>query len=157
MTLATTAKFWEQVAKLVAIDEAAMLMTLDHHSFLEPVHIVNDTVDLVSRGVTYIGWPCKFRLPGDGEKAKSAEVTFQNVGLEVGDAVKKAKGDISLFFDCVLRDEPDDSVYDHGGLKLRNVQVGDTSVRAEIVGHGNESQPWPATRSTPDRCPGLYA
>ncbi len=157
MTLTTTAKFWEQVALLVHSDEAAMLMVLEHPSFLEPVRIVNDTINLVSRGETYIAWPAKFRLPGDAEGAKAAEVTFQNVTLETGEIIRRAKGDIKLSFDCVLRDDPNDSIYDHGGMKLRNVQVKDTNVRAEIVGHGNEAQPWPATRNTPQRCPGLYA
>ncbi|MFA6022121.1 MAG: DUF1833 family protein [Rhodospirillales bacterium] len=157
MTLSTTAKFWEQVALLAHSQEAAVLMVIDHPSFLEPIRIVNDTKDLVSRGETYIGWPAKFRLPGDGSGSKTAEVMYQNVGLETGDIIRRAKGDISILFDVVLYDEPDDSIYDHGGLKLRNVKVTGTYVSAEIVGHGTEAQPWPATRNSPARTPALYA
>lgn len=157
MTLNATPKFWEQIALLVRAEEVHVLMVLDHPSFLEPIRIVVDNRNIISDGETYIGWPAKFRLPGDASGSKTASVVYQNVGLETGDIIRRAKGDISIAFNVVMRIEPDASIYDHGGLKLRNVQVTDVSVSAEIVGHGAEAQPWPATRNSPARTPALYA
>jgi hypothetical protein len=60
------------------------LLEITHASFSGPVHIVNDTRDCESNGVTYIACPFRFTYPQDKAKeAPQAKLEIDNVGRDL--------------------------------------------------------------------------
>lgn len=60
------------------------LLEITHASFSGPAHLVNDTRDWVSNGVTYTGYPFRFTYPQDkkGEAPRST-LEIDNVGRDL--------------------------------------------------------------------------
>ena len=61
-----------------------VLLDIDHPSLSGPVHIVNDTRGLTSRGIDYIALPFAVTLPQDKSKEiPRAQLQVDNVGREL--------------------------------------------------------------------------
>lgn len=57
------------------------LIEITHPSFSGPAHVVNDTRDWISNGVTYAGLPFRFTMPQDkGKESPRAQLEIDNVG-----------------------------------------------------------------------------
>src|SRR5579885_2175455 len=57
-----------------------LLLTLDHDELAAPIRVVNNTVDIVSRGNTYIAYPFQLELPAeDADQISSVRLSIDNV------------------------------------------------------------------------------
>lgn len=156
MTETMTTGWWGSMADVIIDDAGLLLITLDHPDLLEPVRIVSDTMAVVSRGLTFVAWPVLPRLPTHGSAPKRGGITIQNVDPRLGRVIRGLKGNVSCLFEYVSREDPDDVLYEHGGLFLRNFEGSDVAISAEVVGFAVDGQSWPKGSATPERTPGLF-
>jgi hypothetical protein len=151
-----TPRFWNNVSLALADDIGMVLITLNHIQLSEPIYVASADVDVVSRGITFLGWPVLVNLPSHGSAPKRGRITLQNVDPRIGRLLRELKSNISVLFEYVSRDVPDEVEWDHGGLFLRNVEVNDILIQGEVVGHGTDPQNFPRTGASPATTPGLY-
>lgn len=156
MSQTMTPLYWDQVARHAKEEHMLFLLTLTHADLVEPVKVVNDTVDHEALGASWNGWPMQFRFPGDSENGIRSELILQNVTREIGDTVRTLKGDINVQVDLVYKAEPAVAVITLAGLRLRNVSLDVLSVKGELTTMGATATGWPAGRATPARTPGLH-
>ncbi len=156
MSEVMTARFWANASLMIADDMGLLLLTLNHIQLSDPIRVAASDSDVVSRGLTFFGWPMQPRLPTQGSNAKRGGIIIQNVDPRIGRLVRGLKGDISVLFEYVSRDVPDEVETDFGGLFLRNVEVNDFTIQGDVVGYGVDPQNWPRAGATPLTTPGLY-
>jgi hypothetical protein len=156
MSLAMTPAFNTNAAQMIVDDMGLCLVTLDHHMLLEPIRIASADMDVTSRGLLFHGWPILYKLPGQGDGPKRGSITIQNVDPKISQLIRELKGQISVLFEYISRDDVDSLIFDHGGLFFENIDSDDVSITGEIIGYGSDSQSWPNAKATPARTPGLY-
>jgi len=80
----TSAAFTASRQRVDDPDGLLELVEITHASFSGPAHIVNDTRDWTSNGVTYVGLPFRFTYPQDNAKeAPRAQLEIDNVGRDL--------------------------------------------------------------------------
>ena len=156
MTEISSSRYHNATSTLIADDIGIFLVTIDHPDLAEPLAVASANLDVVSRGVTFIGWPMYYKVPSKGGGQKRGSIAIENVDERKGRVIRGLKGRISIFMEYISREAPDEVLWDHGGLHLRNVSGNSEFITAEVVGHGDESQPFPAARATPDVTPGVF-
>lgn len=156
MSETMTATFWNNQAKMFAEDAGLFLITLMHKDWLQPLRIASNNMDVTSRGNVYLGWPLAVRWPNKSEGNKRAGIIFQNVDPRIGKAIRGLSGKPEVLFEYVSRDNPDELIYDHGGLFLSVTEGDDLLVLNELVGFGSEATSFPKASATPTRTPGLF-
>jgi hypothetical protein len=156
MSEAMTLNWWGSQSQMIVDDLGIILVTLDHQDLVEPIRCASLDMDVTSRGLLFFGWPMQVKLPSASSGVKRAAITIQNIDPEISETIRLLKGQISVLFEYVSRETPDDLLWDHGGLFFKSVDNPDAAITAELVGYGSEAQSWPKTRATPDRTPGLF-
>lgn len=156
MTQTMTQVFWDNQARMIVDDIGLWLVTLDHPMLLEPIRCASVDMDITSRGNLFLGWPMAVKVPSQTAGPKRGSLVIQNVDPRIGKTVRTLKGQISVLFEYVSRDDPDALMQDHGGLFFKTIDGTDITISGEIVGLGGDGQSWPNARATPERTPGLY-
>lgn len=151
-----SARYLAGQAVAVSDDLGLFLLDINHPTLVEPIRTVSALMDVTSNGTLYTGWPMLATLPSQGEGNKRGTITIQNVAPKISQTLRGLKERMELAMQVVSRDDPDDVYYDHGGLFLKNVDVTDTSITGEVVGYGDEQNPWPKQSNTPQRVPAVW-
>ena len=109
------------------------LLTLTHPSFAGPIRLVNNSVDVISRGQTFIAFPFKLRLPvDDGESAREVSIEFDNVSLEILDELRTVTTSIEVKMEMVLASIPDEVQISIEELKIQTVNYNKQVISARL-------------------------
>ena len=85
-----------------------MLVTIAHSDFAETLYFVNDTVDLVSRGNTYRGWPFQVTLPEEREDSlPTVQLQIDNVDRQIMQGIRALTTAPMVTLEVVLALSPD--------------------------------------------------
>lgn len=163
-------------------DVALIFVEISHQSLLAPIRAVSEgpggvstvggtTIGYRLDGQPYIGLPFRIDLLTDDESPPRATIVVPNIDRRIGAAALLALdaprldmrmallSDWSLTVDAETMRAPIGTptiLYQALHLSLRNVRGSAAQVEADVVGYDLTSEPWPAIRTTPDRCPALY-
>jgi len=136
-------------------DPFLALVTLTHTTFT--ARLVNNTVDVISRGDTYLAFPMKIRLPvDDGETARDFSIEFDNVSLDLITQLRSVTGDIGVKIELILASHPDVVQMSHTDLLLRSVSYNSQRVSARIVLDSFLAVEMTSERYTPSIYPGMF-
>lgn len=114
-------------------DPFLTLVTLTHPSFTT-IRLVNNTVDIESRGDTYMAFPMSVRFPvDDGETARDFTIQFDNVSLELIEEIRSVTDPISVKIELILASLPDDVQMEQDDLKIHQISYNATSIEAKII------------------------
>jgi len=109
------------------------LLTLTHPSFAAPIRLVNNSVDIISRGDTFIAFPFKLKLPvDDGESAREVSIEFDNVSLEILDELRTVTTSIEVKMEMVLASIPDEVQISIEELKIQAVNYNKQVISARL-------------------------
>lgn len=109
-----------------------MLVTLSDPSFAD-IRLARNTVNIVSRGQTYLAFPMEIRLPADdGERARDVVIEFDNVSLELIDEIRTVTRPIGVKIEMVLASAPDVLQLSYEDLKIRNISYNQQKVIATL-------------------------
>lgn len=133
-----------------------MLLTLDHDDLAVPIRVVNNSVDIPSRGENFIAFPFVVDLPSDGDDGVS-QVTLQidNVDREIVDSLRAISTAPTVTLEVVMGSTPD--VVEAGPFDMTLVEADYDIlvVRGLLVFEDILNEPYPAERFTPDKYPAL--
>ena len=138
-------------------DPLLLLVELSHSSF-STLYLVNNTVDITSRGNSYIAFPMKITMsPDDGQSARNARIVFDNVSLELIDEIRSVTTPIDVKIEAVLASDPDIVEIDIGELKLANISYNAQSISASLVYDDFLNTELTSESYTPTFYPGLFS
>jgi len=133
------------------------LLTITHPSLAQPIRVVNDTQDLVSRGETHVAYPFEIDLPmQSAEEMAEVQLSIDNVDRAIGDALGAMDGPATVSIEVVLASSPD--VVEAGPfvMIMRDVEVTAAVVTATLAFEDILSEPFPAETFSPARYPGVF-
>lgn len=138
-------------------DPFLTLITLNHPDFGDPIYLVNDTQNLVSRGKTYQAFPMRITLPvDDGETARQVAIEFDNVSLELMNIFRQVTTPIPVTLEMVLASLPDEVQYQISELKIGNIQYNAQVISAKLFMDDFMSVALTSEAYTPSNYPGLF-
>ena len=137
-------------------DPLLTLLTITHPS-ITTVRLVNNTVDIVSRGNTYTALPFKIRPPSDdGESRREAELTLDNITLDLIDELRTVTSPMEVTMELVLASMLDTVQLSYEELKIRNISYNKDSIRASLYMDDFLNTEMTSEKYSPSLYPGLY-
>lgn len=151
------AEFLNQIFAQEAHDPFLTLVTLSHEEWDEDILLVNNSVDFVSRGKTYLAFPMKVRLPvDDGETARVFNIDFDNASLYLIEGVRSVTTPVRVKIEMVLASFPDTVQMEQDELAIQQISYNKTRVSASIALDNFLNVEMTSERYTPSGYPGLF-
>ena len=154
-----TEELLEQLFSQESGDPFLTLITLEHPDFPAPIRLVNNTVDIVSRGNTYSAFPARINLPvDDGESNRQFSLELDNVGLELIDEIRTVVGDtqIQVRLESILASIPDEVQMSFEELKILSVTYNRFLIQATLGFDDFLNTELSSERYTPTNFRGLF-
>lgn len=138
-------------------DPLLLLVTVSHSSF-PTLYLVNNTVEVVSRGNTYNPFPMKITpSPDDGESARTAQITFDNVSLELVDEIRSVVEPMDCKIEAILASDPDTVEIEMGELKITNISYNKQTIRATLIFDDFLNTELTSEKYNPSNFPGIFS
>lgn len=118
-----------------------ILLTIEHESLAVPIRVVNNNVNIVSRGNTYQAFAFDITLPNDDGGLPVAKLTMDNIGLELIETIRSIKSNPTVTIEIILASSPDTvelAVYD---MTLKSVQFNAYTVSGDLIVEDILNQP----------------
>lgn len=137
-------------------DPFLVLLTISPPSG-SPFYLVNNTQPVVSRGMTFIPFPFKIRLPtDDGETARSFTVELDNVGLELIAPLRSFTQDIAVKLEMILASLPDDVQMVHEDLEIASISYNASTITANVISDNFLNSEFPGEKYQPTNFRGIF-
>lgn len=137
-------------------DPFLTLVTLSHDSF-DTIRLVNNSVNITSRGDVFTAFPMKIRFPvDDGETARDFTIDFDNVGLELIEEIRTVTTPISVKIELILASIPNEVQISQEDLLIEALTYNDKKISAKIALDNFLSTEMTSERYNPSNFPGLF-
>lgn len=141
----------------VSDDPFLMLVTLSHPDFSDTLYLVNNTVDIVSRGITYSAFPMEVSLPpDDGETTREVAISFDNVSLLLISELRSITTPMDVKIEMMLASDPDTVQLSLEELKMRSVTYDKQRVSAKLYMDSFLNVEMTSEKYVPSKYPGLF-
>lgn len=136
-------------------DPFLTLVTLQGQTFT--ARLVNNSVDITSRGNTFTAFPMKITLPvDDGQTARSFAIEFDNASLLLINSLRSVTGTIGVTIEMVLASMPDVVQFSFEDLIVTSVNYNASKISATIMMDNFLAVEMTSERYTPSGYPGLF-
>lgn len=133
------------------------LLTLSHPSWGEPVRIVNNNADVISRGNRYLAFPFQITLPkDDGESDRQATVVIDNSSLELIGALRSVTNEIPATIEIIMASLPDTVQIEYTDLVIRTIRYNKSAISATLTLDNFMNTELTSEKYTPAKYPGLF-
>lgn len=138
-------------------DPFLVLLTLEIESSGEYIYIVNNTENILSRGVDFIGCPFSIALPDVSDYMISdATLTVDNVDTRIWKGVRMLDSAPWVTLEVVLASAPDDVVFTATGFRLREASATSQSIVGKMVPDTLWQGGFPEGDFDPSQNPGMF-
>lgn len=134
-----------------------MLVTIAHPNLTPTLYFVNDTVDLVSRGNTFLGWPFQLALPEEREDSlPTVQLQIDNVDRQIMQGIRALTTAPTVTLEVVLASSPD--TVEAGGFNftLRGVDYDALVITGTLAPEDILNEPAVWQTFSPANFPGLF-
>jgi hypothetical protein len=134
------------------------LVTIHMGGVTDDIRVVNNTENIMSRGVEFIGCPFSISLPDDLEQATtSARLSIDNVDTRIWQGVRMLGFAPDVVIEVVMASQPDEVVMATMGLKLRDATANLQTVSGTLVPDSIWQSGYPEGDFDPPQNAGLFA
>jgi hypothetical protein len=134
-----------------------MLMTLSHASFAGDIYLVNNTVNVTSRGTTFEAFPLLISLPADdGETQREVQLELDNTSLELIEELRMVSTPIDVKMEMILSSRPNEVQISLEDLKIKNINYNKNRITAKLYLDDFLNTAFGVEKYTPSKFPGLY-
>lgn len=138
-------------------DPFLTLVTLTHPSFAGPIYLVNNSENIISRGMEFLSFPMRISLPmDDGESNREVAIDFDNVSLEIIGELRKVTDYIDVSMEMVLASIPDEVQMELKELKIGNITYNPSKVSAKLFMDSFLYSALTSETYSPSNFPGLF-
>lgn len=134
------------------------LLTLNHPSMSEPIRLVNDGRDLISRGATFQRFPFEITMPEETDGAPGP-VRFRcaNADRRIVLAIRQLSGELlKATLEVVMASAPDDLVAGPLEFTMASAPYSADVVEADLTFEDILNEAYPADEFNPSSTPGLF-
>lgn len=147
----------QQAYALTSGDAWLVLCTISHPPTGTILRVVNNTVDIVSRGQTFTAYPFKITLPHEtGEGIGAATLEIDNVDRTLVDMLRAAVIAPTVKIEVILSTYPDQVEIAIPSLALRQVSWDATAIRGTLLSEDLLSSGYPGYIYDPIEWPGIF-
>lgn len=123
-----------------------------------PLRVVNNTVDIISRGQRYLAYPFKIVLPNDDtEKLPAVSLEIDNVAGEIMAWIRGFQTAPNMLLEVITNINYDVVERSIGYLTLRKVDYDQMSITGSLEVDNILSRRFPADTYDPVQFPGLFS
>jgi Domain of unknown function (DUF1833) len=134
-----------------------MLITIAHPSLVPSLYFVNDTVDLISRGNTYLGWPFQVALPDEREDAlPQVQLRIDNVDRRIMEGIRMLTTTPTVTMEVVLASSPDTVERGPFNFRLAGIDYDALVITGTLAPEDVLNEPACQFSFTPALFPGLF-
>lgn len=134
-----------------------VLLTINHADLSAPIRVVNNTVNITSRGDLFTAFPFDITLPTDNpDTAPRARLQIDNVSREIGQAIRQISSAATMLIEVVRTDDFDTLELSFPTLTLRNVRFDAFKVSGDVLAEDIHTEQYPAYTFNPSTTPGLF-
>lgn len=109
------------------------LVTLSGGGLAADIPIVNNRIDITSRGVIFTAFPFELSLPSDEEDSPPlAKLSIDNVSREIGQAVRLLTGPLHVLIELVRISDMDVVEWSWPYFLMRNVSIDSLIVSGDL-------------------------
>lgn len=138
-------------------DPFLTLVTLNHADFVEPVRLVNNSENIISRGEEYIAFPMNIRFPvDDGETARDFTIEFDNVSLYLIDEIRSVVDPMDVTIELILASMPDVPQISQGELKIQTLTYNASKISGRMMLDNFLNTEMTSEKYGPANFPGLF-
>jgi hypothetical protein len=139
-------------------EEPVYALEITHPQLEGAIRVVNDTVDLISQGNTFLACEFRVKLPDDmARQLPRAEISIDNIGRELTQWLESSNGGkgAQVRVMQIMRNAPDVIEYDIT-LELFNTRQNMMEVSGELGFESMLDQPALSATQTPELQPGIF-
>lgn len=143
---------------------------LTHAGLSEPIRVADDVVDYWLNSVLWVGMPFELETLTDSDAPPTGRIAIPNVDRRIGEAVIALDTSPNIRLEVYSASEWGDVDADNArsplgtpavelsvsGLRLTNIDGDATTISGTLGTYDFVGEPWPMTRATKGRLPGLY-
>lgn len=145
-----SANFREALFAQETDDGALVLITIDHDEMVEPIRVVLNTENIVSRGNTFQAYPFRYVRPEySGDRPPKAKIEIDNVDQQIMEGVRTVRTPMSVLIETVSMNDPDTVEESLDGFELINVVGTVATVSGDLSLEDLVTAPYPYGRFTP--------
>jgi len=134
-----------------------ILLQIDHSTLGSPIRLVNNMVDIVSNGFSFIGYPFAISLPDDIEdQLPSVNMTIDNVDRQIVAAVRTISSPATISMSLILASDPNTIEVGPIEMTLREVKYNALHVTGTLQPADLLNEMFPVDQFTPGKYPGLH-
>lgn len=133
-----------------------ILVTVDHDDISTPIRAVNNNVDIVSNGNTYVAFPHQVILPDDREEsAPRAKLIMDNTSREIVTEIRLISTAPTVTIQVVRAADPDTLEAFWSDFILKNVKWNRSNISGELMHEQIELEAFPKGTFNPAEAPGM--
>ena len=128
-----------------------------HTDLPAPLYFIASRDNLTINGVEHIGFPFQIKRPGDTlDSVPQVTIVFQNINLEIMEAIRSLEGPIDIDYYIVTNEEPDDIQLGPFSMKIRQITGNFQIITGTAYFFDILNQTFPGESFTPNTTPGLF-
>ena len=134
-----------------------LLLTLDHADLAAPIRVVNNMVNVTSRGEVYFAYPFEIALPDeDPESLARVTLRIDNVDREIVKSLRTIQAPLAVALEVVMASSP--GVVEAGPFEMTLVaaEYDALTVTGELAFEDVLNEPFPGHSYVPSEYPGLF-
>lgn len=138
-------------------DGLLVLLTINHVDLIAPIRVVNNKVNITSRGNEFTAFPFEIILPEiANDTPPKAQLVIDNVSRELGRTIRTISSAPNVLIEVVRINDFNALEVAYPAFKLRNVRFNVFQVRGDLVYEDLQSEPYPVHTFSPANFPGLF-
>lgn len=135
-----------------------VLLTITHPDITDPIRVVNNVVNVTSRGDEFIAYAFDLILPDSrDESPPRARLSIDNVSTDISAAIRSmTQTPPSVTIEVIRAAAPDTVERTFDFFKMRNIKWDAGKVSGDLTVEDFMSEPYPALVFSPAYFPGLF-
>jgi len=134
-----------------------MLLTIAHASLTPSLRFANNTVDVTSRGNTYLGWPFQVVLPQEfDDQLPVVQIQIDNIDRRIMEGVRLLTSPPAVTLEVVLASAPDTVEAGPFAFTFKGCDYDSLVVSGTLLFEDVLNEPYPRYAFTPGLFPGLF-
>lgn len=134
-----------------------ILLTFNNDSFDEPIYLVNNTENIISRDKEFLAFPFSLGLPvDDGDSLPSVTIKCENASLELIDELRKLTSPLSVTLEMIIASSPNYVETSIDDMRIASVQYDKQSLTMVATVDDLLNTSFPKERYLPSNFAGLF-
>ena len=138
-------------------DQAVLMLVTISPSGFDTVRIVDNTVDITSRGQVYVALPLKVQITADdGETLQRITLTLDNISLDLITWVRSLTYPIPVTIETIFSKDPDTIEQSISDMVIKQIEYTSQNIVATLFADDDFNQKVPSDTYNPIEFPGLF-